>query len=140
MALICDTGVLLAAYDRSDPEHEPCAALLKHAREPRLVPILVMVELEYHLRQIESGFARILDDVGRGAVRVADLPLPLLLRAGQLIERYRDLKLGLVDASVIATAEHLGEPKVATLDRRHFSVVRPAHVAALTLMPVRGTV
>lgn len=33
----------------------------------------------------------------------------------------------MVDAAVIAVCERLGETKVATLDRRHFSVVRPRH-------------
>jgi hypothetical protein len=33
-------------------------------------------------------------------------------------------------------AERLGADQVATVDRRHFSVVRPAHVDALTLLPV----
>jgi predicted nucleic acid-binding protein len=28
MALICDTGPLLAALDRDDPDHARCAALL----------------------------------------------------------------------------------------------------------------
>jgi hypothetical protein len=36
---------------------------------------------------------------------------------------------------VIATAERLGSATVATLDRRHFSVVRPKHVAAFDLVP-----
>jgi hypothetical protein len=40
-----------------------------------------------------------------------------------------------VDASVIATCEELDEPKVATLDRRAFSVVRPRHREYLTLLP-----
>ena len=47
----------------------------------------------------------------------------------------RDLPLGLVDATVVAATEMLGEPKLATLDHRHFAVVRPAHVDALTLLP-----
>jgi hypothetical protein len=29
----------------------------------------------------------------------------------------------------------LRETKVATLDHRHFTVVRPAHTASLTLLP-----
>jgi hypothetical protein len=41
-----------------------------------------------------------------------------LLRAGELIKQYRDLPLGLVDATVIAAAEMLREAKVATLDHR----------------------
>jgi hypothetical protein len=36
---------------------------------------------------------------------------------------------------VIASCERLGEQKVATLDRRHFSVVRPAHCDAVRLPP-----
>jgi predicted nucleic acid-binding protein len=43
--------------------------------------------------------------------------------------------LGAVDASVVATAERLGERQVMTLDRRHFSVVRPQHAEALELLP-----
>jgi predicted nucleic acid-binding protein len=40
-----------------------------------------------------------------------------------------------VDASVIAAAERLRDVTIATLDRRHFTVVRPRHTAALTLLP-----
>ena len=43
------------------------------------------------------------------------------------------LTLGTVDASVVAAAERLGITAVATTDRRHFSVVRPSHVAAFEL-------
>ena len=54
-----------------------------------------------------------------------------------LVGRYDDLPLGTTDASVIALAERLGVSEVATLDQRHFRVVRPSHVDALTLLPVR---
>jgi predicted nucleic acid-binding protein len=43
--------------------------------------------------------------------------------------------VGTVDASVVATAERLGIVEVATLDRRHFSVVRPRHTEAFRLLP-----
>ena len=51
------------------------------------------------------------------------------------MSRYGDLPLGTTDATVVALAERLGVHEVATLDRRHFSVVRPRHVQALTLLP-----
>jgi len=54
---------------------------------------------------------------------------------GELILQYADFPLGAVDASVIAVAERFGVARVATLDRRHFSVVKPTHVPALTLLP-----
>jgi predicted nucleic acid-binding protein len=45
------------------------------------------------------------------------------------------LPLGTVDASVVAVSERLGTHTIATLDRRHFSVVRPAHIPAFDLVP-----
>jgi predicted nucleic acid-binding protein len=49
-------------------------------------------------------------------------------RMAELVERYADLPLGTCDASVIALAERLDLDEVATLDLRHFRVVRPCHV------------
>jgi predicted nucleic acid-binding protein len=57
------------------------------------------------------------------------------IRIAELVGRYRELPLGTVDASVVAAAERLGVEEVATTDRRHFNVVRPAHVERLALVP-----
>jgi predicted nucleic acid-binding protein len=57
------------------------------------------------------------------------------LRIAELVAIYRDLPLGTVDASVVVAAERLGIKAIATLDRRHFSVVRPNHVRAFELLP-----
>jgi predicted nucleic acid-binding protein len=51
------------------------------------------------------------------------------------VASYRVLPLGTVDASVVTAAERLGVQEIATVDRRHFSVVRPSHGAAFTLLP-----
>ncbi len=56
-------------------------------------------------------------------------------RAAELVTTYADLPLGTTDATVIALSERLWVGEVATLDHRHFRVVRPQHVAALTLLP-----
>jgi hypothetical protein len=53
----------------------------------------------------------------------------------ELVEVHADLGLGATDASVVAIAERLDLSDIASLDRRHFSVVRPSHVAAFTLVP-----
>ena len=57
------------------------------------------------------------------------------MRAAQLEREYADLDLGFVDASVISLCERLEEEKVATLDPRDFSLVRPRHCHALPLLP-----
>ena len=56
-------------------------------------------------------------------------------RAAELVDGYRDLPLGTVDATVIAVAERLHVTTIATLDRRHFSVVRPDHTTHFELLP-----
>jgi hypothetical protein len=53
----------------------------------------------------------------------------------ELVESYAYLPVGTVAASVIALTERLALPAVATLDHRHFTVVRPRHISALTLLP-----
>ncbi len=66
-----------------------------------------------------------LPDSGAGAVKWRSS------RTADLVERYRDLPLGSVDASVIACAERLGVDQVATVDRRHFTVVKANRQLAL---------
>jgi predicted nucleic acid-binding protein len=135
VALIIDTGPLVAALDATDPDHERCAELLQVTSEPRIVPVCVLVEAEHLLRPWPHAFAALLSDFERGALALLDLPVPWLLRAGELIRNYHDLPLGFVDATVIAAAEMLAEEKIATLDHRHFTVVRPAHTEAFELLP-----
>lgn len=135
MALIIDTGPLVAMLDATDPDHERCAHVLQRSVEPRVVPVCVLIEVEYLLRPWPEAFAALLADFEVGGLELVDLPTRWLLRAGELVDRYRDLPLGLVDATVVAATEMLHEAKVATLDHRHFTVVRPAHTAALTLVP-----
>ena len=56
-------------------------------------------------------------------------------RVRELCDRYADADIGFVDAAVLAIVERLNEPKLATLDHRHFGMLRPRHVDALRLLP-----
>jgi predicted nucleic acid-binding protein len=78
---------------------------------------------------------RFLGDLAAGAFRVEPVAAVDWLRIAELVARYRKLPLGTVDASVVTTAERLGIGEIATVDRRHFTVVRPNHVDAFTLIP-----
>ncbi len=137
MALICDTGPLLAALDAADPDHDRCASLLTDADEDLVVPALVLGELDYWCsrRLPPEAWLIFLDDLLAGVYRVEAPTGVDLARCRDLQARYADLALGIVDASVVALAERLGESKVATLDQRHFRAVRPAHLEALELQP-----
>lgn len=59
----------------------------------------------------------------------------LVVAFAELVDRYADLPLGGTDASLVAMAERLALTQVATLDHRHFRVVRPRHVDAFELLP-----
>ena len=137
MALVLDTGPLLAALDAADPDHERCATLLNETHEDLVVPILVLAELDYwcHERLGVTAWLTFLEDLLAGAYRLESATTADLKRCRDLQFQYTDQSLGVVDASVLALVERLGEDRLATLDHRHFSVVRPAHVQALRLLP-----
>lgn len=78
---------------------------------------------------------RLIGSIAAGDLTIEPVHATDWIRIAELVWTYRDLGLGTTDASVIAATERLGETAVATLDRRHFSVVRPRHVAAFTLLP-----
>ena len=137
MALVCDTGPILAALDRDDRDHKRCSELIANSTEDLVVPTLVLGEVDYWCRKlgIEDAWLAFLEDVDAGAWRVEHPSLEDLRRARALQRQYMDLRLGIVDASLAALVERWGELKVATLDHRHFSVIRLNHVSSLTLEP-----
>lgn len=135
--LVVDTGPIVAAADTADRDHEACLRLLSSVQGPLIVSPLVVAEASYLIgRQLgpnaEAEFFRSIND---GDLVIESLTVADLARVAELVETYIDLGLGGTDASVIAIAERLGQSEIATLDRRHFSVVRPAHVDAFRLVP-----
>ena len=68
--------------------------------------------------------AALMTELSRGAFTFAPASLPLLTRAVEIDRAYKKLRLGLVDASIVALAERVGVTRIATRDVRHFSAVR----------------
>jgi predicted nucleic acid-binding protein len=138
--IVCDTGPLVAASLINDDDHRACVDLftgLHLARRALLVPGPVVAEVGYLLHR-EAGSrveALFLDSLADGDFTAVDLADEDYGRAAELVRQYGDLPLGTTDACVVALTERLELAEVATLDRRHFSVVRPAHVPALDLLP-----
>jgi len=137
LALILDTGPLYASLDRSDQDHAASRELIEFADEPLIIPAPVLVEVDYwiHTRLHPGVLVALLDDIISGAYRVVDLQPRDYERAHALCDRYSDSDIGFVDAAVLAIVERLDEPKLATLDHRHFGMLRPRHVDSLELLP-----
>ena len=135
--LVVDAGPIVAAAATRDRHHAACVSLLASAPRPLVVPALVVTEVAYFLSDrigdvAERAFAR---SLARDELVVEPVEPRDWLRVEELLDEYADLPLGIVDASVIAACERLGATELATLDRRHFSVVRPRHCPALELLP-----
>ena len=101
------------------------------------MPTLVITEVAYLVgtRLGSRAEVRFLGDLASGDLFVEPVAASDWLRIAELVHTYGDLPLGTVDASVIAAAERLGATAVATLDRRHFGVVRPLHGERLKILP-----
>jgi predicted nucleic acid-binding protein len=99
-----------------------------------------MGEVGYFLQSRVGPHAEVtfLKSFGGDGFHVAELQNGDVQRMAELVEAYVSLPLGIVDAAVIAIAERLKLTDVATLDHRHFAVVRPRHVPAFALLPRTG--
>ncbi|SBW28272.1 type II toxin-antitoxin system VapC family toxin [Protofrankia symbiont of Coriaria ruscifolia] len=135
IATVLDTGPVVAALNANDRRHAECASLPVSLKGRRLLPSPVLTEVCWLLERWPEAEAPFLEQVARGTFELVRLTSADLNRMAELVRRYADFPFGSVDASVIAIAERFRVDRVATIDRRHFSVVRPSHVPALTLLP-----
>ncbi|HVZ48040.1 MAG TPA: PIN domain-containing protein [Gemmatimonadaceae bacterium] len=137
MTIVADTGALYALVDADDAWHERVLEWWRANREPVVVPVTVLPEVAYLLQTRVSPAAELAFVRACAADEFTLEPLDDddMARAADIMERYDDLPLGFVDASIVAAAERLAARTVLTTDRRHFAAVRPRHVRGLVLMP-----
>lgn len=104
-----------------------------------LVPAPVIAEVGYLVGRARDGGPRaeslFLQAVADGDFSAVELTARDYRRMSELVLQYADFPLGTTDAAVVAVAERFGIAEIATLDRRHFTVIRPRHVDTLTLVP-----
>ena len=135
MALITDTGIVFAAYDRSDAWHSRAIRLLRAEAGGLIVPAAVVPEVDHLVFARLGALARrrFLTDITQGVYYVAELSAKGYTRAVELEGRFADLELDFADLAVVATAEEKGVRRVATTDRRDFEPL--AKALGLTLVP-----
>lgn len=137
MALICDTGGIYALYDADDAHHLAVRAAVEAESGPLFLPTVLLAELDY-LLTTRLGIAAeldFLDGLMAGAYVLIHPTADDLVRCHELIRQYRSLGLGLADASVVATAERLGIPRLLTVDERHFRAIQPRELSHFILLP-----
>ena len=135
--LIVDTGPLVSIADTKDRHYQSCLDLLQTDPSPLVTTSLVIAEAGYLLARNLGPAAEtiLIDMICDGTLTVADLDINDWVRVRELTDTYSDLPLGVTDASLIALAEREKTTRIATLDRRHFRVVRPVHTTGFVLLP-----
>lgn len=135
MTILADTSGLLVLLDADHALHPAARELMES--EGLLVPSTVLPEVDYlAVKYLGVATARtFLKDVAEGAYDYLQVERTDIIRAQQLVAEYRDVYVGLVDASLVAIAERYRIRRIFTLDRRHFSMFRPKGLDYLELLP-----
>jgi predicted nucleic acid-binding protein len=141
VALIVDAGALYAQADAEEPRHDAVARVLVAEREALVTTELAVAEADYLILTrlgvgVELAF---LEDLAMGTYIVECLTREELRTAREVVERYRDLRLGLADASLVVLAHRYGTRRILTFDERAFRSVAPLQGGSFTVLPANVT-
>ncbi len=136
MTALLDTGFLLAVLDADDELHEACVDVLLKESEP-LLPDAVLPELAYMVLR-DLGYPvliRFIRSLVRGEIALEKAELADLERAAEILEKYADSRVDLVDCVIAAMAERLQIQRILTVDQRHFRIFQPKHCSHFEILP-----
>lgn len=134
--IVADTSGLLALFNAREPQHDKVRAAVERDPEVVVSPYVV-AELDYLVatRLGIDAELRVLNELAGGAYHLAELGEADVHAAVAVIERYRDQEIGVADASLVVLASRYRTKSILTLDRRHFSVLRPLDGGRFRLLP-----
>jgi predicted nucleic acid-binding protein len=137
MSLIADSGAIYAIYDADDAHHKAVCEVIDQENTTIIIPDVILVEIDYLLREFLSIDAELdfMNDLIGGSYKLEPLKMNDYKRCQALIEKYRNLDLGLADSAVIAVAERLKIYRILTVDERDFRVVRPKGKKSFLILP-----
>jgi len=123
--IVADTGALVALFDRSDRHHDAVRRLYEENPDRWVLPWAILPEVDYltatHLGRRAQDLW--LADLAAGSFNVEWGRPDDLTIAERICRRHKALRVGLVDAVVIAVAERLRARAIVTLDLRHFGAI-----------------
>ena len=133
--LIADTSGIIALLDRDDRYHQAAVEAVKNQKV--YVPVTVLPEVDYlATKYLGERVARaFLEDINQQKFSLLPFESVDLKKATPIMARYRDLPLGLVDASLLVLAERYSIDQILTLDRRHFNLIQSDKVTYFTILP-----
>ncbi len=137
--VIVDTSALLAFFDASEPDHEAVSEVLA-AADALVVSPYVVAELDYLVatRHGVDDELAVLDELTGGAWDLSAFDQEGLRRSREVISSYRDQVIGVADASIVVLAERYRTRTIASLDHRHFDVLRSLDGGHFEVLPRVG--
>lgn len=135
--ILLDTSGLLSALFPDQRRHKACASALHVAKPPLIMSPFILAEIDYLITKYSGVQTEIdfLKDVAAGAYLMASFRGSDVARAVRVVDRYRDLNIGLADASIVVLAEQYETSDVLTLDERHFRSLRTENGQPFRLLP-----
>jgi predicted nucleic acid-binding protein len=135
--VIVDTSALLAYFDASEPDNAAVTDVIDATTDLLVVSPYVVAELDYLVatRHGVTAELAVLDELTSGAWELAGFGIDDLKHARSMTAKYRDQDIGVTDASNVVLAERYHTRTIATLDRRHFDVLRSTTGKQLTVLP-----
>jgi predicted nucleic acid-binding protein len=135
--ILVDSSGLYAALVSTQAGHERVRNALEAERGPLLLSPFALAELDCMLARWEGRAVELtlLEDVAAGAYELVPFVQDDVAAALAVIERYRDLGIGLADASLVVLAGRYGTERILTLDERHFRVLRTPSGRPFTILP-----
>lgn len=134
---LVDSGFLYASIDTSDRHYEAVDAVSRNLQGRFILPIPAVTETAYFISAnlgVDS-LARFLDSLAEGLF-IFEAPIAEdYLRSAEILRKYKDANLDLVDVLIFAIAERLDIKNILTIDRRHFSMFRPALCDHFEILP-----
>lgn len=130
--IVVDTSGVLAAKDESHSEHQAVGNVLRGTADDLLISPLIVAECDYMLatRFGVTAAREFLGEVADGRFQLVDFDSGDVATANGVIDRYRDLAIGIADASLVVIAARYQTTRLLTFDHRHFRAVAPLWGAA----------
>lgn len=135
--IVLDTSALYAALVTDDVHHERARLTLEREQPPFVLSPFVLCELDYLLMERLGAPTELalLDEVSAGRYELAVFEREDVAEARRILERHRDLEIGLADASIVVLSRRYGTNRVFSLDERHFRSLRTSAGRPFRLLP-----
>ena len=135
--IVVDSSAILAGVDAAHVEHDRVTSITQREPGPFLLSPFVAAEVD-NMLATRAGISQqvaFLRAVAEGEYSLQAFDADEIAEMAQLVDRYRDLGIGLADASLVVLADRAGTKRVLTLDERHFRALRPLRGGSFTILP-----